>query len=783
MEQSDESELSCSLRVVSGDCVDCESSDDGGRRRAASTRSDRSADRPLDLIPSDSVSTKKRRIELASAKLPSSSDLCAPHHRHHHHSHHHHHHHPTHSLSCSADAPITSIGADFLECSSSSTDHLPIDPLLPPTTVNGFTDRLSPSLNASDTSLIPTPPFAELLADSICTNHNGSVLEQFASCCNHSSSLPETSAADETRELHDWLLTFQRWTHTERISSLGSLVNSNICDIQEIRYLLSIIEPQLQRDFISLLPKELALYVLNFLEPKDLLRAAQTCRYWRILCEDNLLWREKCREEGLLCDQETLSDIFRRRLRRKSQQSATINAAPTAPSSPTSSSSAVGAHSLCVNAVASISQQHQTVNEPFIRSEYKLAYLRQHAIEYNWRYGRFPNEPAEPQQPLGRQKQPVPPGRLLKDILHLKGHDDHVITCLQFNPQSNLIVSGSDDNTLKVWSSVTGRCLRTLTGHTGGVWSSQLSPDNIVISGSTDRTLKVWNALTGECMHTLYGHTSTVRCMALSGRVVVSGSRDATLRVWDIYTGQCRHVLVGHMAAVRCVQFNGHTVVSGAYDYLVKVWDVRTETCLYTLEGHSNRVYSLQFDGENIVSGSLDTSIKVWSASSGQLKHTLVGHQSLTSGMQLKGNILVSGNADSTVKVWDINTGDCLQTLAGPNKHQSAVTCLQFNASFVITSSDDGTVKLWDLKTGEFIRNLVSLGSGGSGGVVWRIRASNTKLVCAVGSRNGTEDTAIKILNMDPDDEEDEQPLSTLSTPSPLTSLAHGLSALSSVSI
>lgn len=60
--------------------------------------------------------------------------------------------------------------------------------------------------------------------------------------------------------------------------------------------------------------------------------------------------------------------------------------------------------------------------------------------------------------------------------------------------------------------------------------------------------------------------------------------------------------------------------------------------------------------------------------------------------------------------------------LLGPNKHQSAVTCLQFNSRFVITSSDDGTVKLWDVRTGEFIRNLVTLDSGGSGGVVWRIR-------------------------------------------------------------
>ena len=37
---------------------------------------------------------------------------------------------------------------------------------------------------------------------------------------------------------------------------------------------------------------------------------------------------------------------------------------------------------------------------------------------------------------------------------------------------------------------MTGKCLRTLVGHTGGVWSSQMA-NNVIVSGSTDRTLKV----------------------------------------------------------------------------------------------------------------------------------------------------------------------------------------------------------------------------------------------------------------------------------------------------
>ena len=37
----------------------------------------------------------------------------------------------------------------------------------------------------------------------------------------------------------------------------------------------------------------------------------------------------------------------------------------------------------------------------------------------------------------------------------------------------------------------------------------------------------------------------------------------------------------------------------------------------------------------------------------------------------------------------------------------------------------------------------------GSGGVVWRIRCSNTKLICAVGSRNGTEETKLLVIDFD----------------------------------
>lgn len=80
-------------------------------------------------------------------------------------------------------------------------------------------------------------------------------------------------------ELCNWLLTFQRYSNGERILAINGLVKS--CEPLQVRHMMKAIEPQFKRDFITLLPKELALQILSLLDPSDLLRAGQTCRSWR----------------------------------------------------------------------------------------------------------------------------------------------------------------------------------------------------------------------------------------------------------------------------------------------------------------------------------------------------------------------------------------------------------------------------------------------------------------------------------------------------------------------
>ena len=63
---------------------------------------------------------------------------------------------------------------------------------------------------------------------------------------------------------------------------------------------------------------------------------------------------------------------------------------------------------------------------------------------------------------------------------------------LNFKIHGDMLVTGSDDNTLRVWSIEKGRLTFALVGHTGGVWTSQISEDGkFIVSGSTDRSVKV----------------------------------------------------------------------------------------------------------------------------------------------------------------------------------------------------------------------------------------------------------------------------------------------------
>jgi F-box/WD-40 domain protein MET30 len=95
-----------------------------------------------------------------------------------------------------------------------------------------------------------------------------------------------------------------------------------------------------------------------------------------------------------------------------------------------------------------------------------------------------------------------------------------------------VVISGSLDNTIKVWSLESGECLQTLFGHVQGIWT--LAYDKLrLVSGSHDGCLKLWDIESGLPMHCLDGHTSAVTTASLSDTKVVSADDQGQVHIWD----------------------------------------------------------------------------------------------------------------------------------------------------------------------------------------------------------------------------------------------------------
>lgn len=119
---------------------------------------------------------------------------------------------------------------------------------------------------------------------------------------------------------------------------------------------------------------------------------------------------------------------------------------------------------------------------------------------------------------------------------NLTGSKDSIYS-LAMNPSGSVIVSGSTENTLRLWDPRTCARLMKLRGHTENIKALAVSPDGQhVVSGSSDGTIKEWSVGQQRCIQTIHLHTEGVWALLMNEAFthVISGSRDRKVFVTEL---------------------------------------------------------------------------------------------------------------------------------------------------------------------------------------------------------------------------------------------------------
>ncbi|KAI0052379.1 WD40 repeat-like protein [Auriscalpium vulgare] len=470
-------------------------------------------------------------------------------------------------------------------------------------------------------------------------------------------------------------------------------------------------------DLLSLLPPEVSIQILSYLDFPSVIACQLVSRTWHKLADDGAVWR------GLFHRRAGWGVDLERALARgwvppntQAPLTLSIPQSPSAvtlvtpsenpPSPPLSLPVNTGRHFPLDPSPWSPELPSPSCHSPSPESAplslpWRTLYAARAELDARWAAPCL-SSPSSPSSARGFNPQ----------ARWLAGHADSVY-CLEFD--STRIITGSRDQTIKVWDLASGRCVGTFKGHSGSVLCLKFEKDwdvrrtgqepkrGFLVSGSSDRSVVVWDMWVTEsgevCANmraVLKGHMGGVLDLRIDDHWIVSCSKDAVIHVWDRETLRLHRTLVGHEGPVNAVGLQNGRVVSASGDGKMMLWDIESGSRLRTFEGHDRGLACIEFKDDFIVSGSNDCKIKVWSAATGECLRTLGGHDSLVRALAVDpvSGRLVSASYDKTVRLWDLRTGRLIRLFRG--HHVSHIFDVKFDVRRIMSTSHDQKIVVLD---------------------------------------------------------------------------------------
>jgi WD40 repeat protein len=297
------------------------------------------------------------------------------------------------------------------------------------------------------------------------------------------------------------------------------------------------------------------------------------------------------------------------------------------------------------------------------------------------------------------------------EVRRFLGHTAGVMSVL-FSPDNKLIISGSRDRSIRIWSSATGTVVQKLEGHEAGIWGLAITKDQrLLASCGPDKTVRIWDMASGKNLNVLHGHTSWIYSVAFSsdGDFLLSGgahSDDPTTRLWDTKTG--REIYRRHPGGVVAFAPNSHNALSRGDGTLV-LWNTTTRKNLRRYGGYPNDrfVSAIAFspEGNGFLSAmESDGAVSFRSLDKDILIKQYVGSLRTISSVAFceNGKLVAAGGTGGTedqglVSVWGVEKEQEVHCFHGHNKKVCSVA-ISADGEFVVSGSEDGSVRLWRLR-------------------------------------------------------------------------------------
>uniref|UniRef100_A0A8D2PL50 U5 small nuclear ribonucleoprotein 40 kDa protein n=1 Tax=Zosterops lateralis melanops TaxID=1220523 RepID=A0A8D2PL50_ZOSLA len=194
-------------------------------------------------------------------------------------------------------------------------------------------------------------------------------------------------------------------------------------------------------------------------------------------------------------------------------------------------------------------------------------------------------------------------------VKRLKGHTSFVNSCYPARRGPQLVCTGSDDGTVKLWDIRKKAAVQTFQNTYQVLAVTFNDTSDQIISGGIDNDIKVWDLRQNKLTYTMRGHADSVTGLSLSseGSYLLSNAMDNTGTVFDFSPA--------HFSPGKFLIFHTKTIPSQLENHLgrelwvfcpqqdlffrfVYVWDTTSRRILYKLPGHAGSVNELAFHPE-----------------------------------------------------------------------------------------------------------------------------------------------------------------------------------------